>query len=175
MSKFSSINPSKNYIILVYANWCGFCQMLKPQWATFKRECGNMPGLNFLEIEDNQRAEAEKNAFIKEVIQDVHGYPTIRFYNSATKTVSQFTDERTSEALNAFLKKKMPAVKKSEPKKTSPKKISGGAVKPKSKSKVVSKPKTVSKSKVAPKKKVSLKKGGFVRDGVYFGDKSYSS
>jgi hypothetical protein len=131
--------------------------MLKPQWGQFRRECQNLPGLNFLEIEDAERAQAQQNRFINQLIHDAHGYPTIRFYNSATKSVSQFNDDRTSEALHKFVKNHLPAKKVVAPKK---KVTTGGAIKPK---KVVSKPKKV------------VKKGGFVRDGVYFGDKSYSS
>jgi thiol-disulfide isomerase/thioredoxin len=62
----------------VYANWCGHCQTLKPEWAKMKKELKSKMGNNieFVEIEESEKGKLDdfKNRFKN---LQVNGYPTI--------------------------------------------------------------------------------------------------
>jgi len=65
---------------LIYANWCGHCQHLKPEWKKMKK---GMRGMNchYLEIEDadhhKDRKIAHVNSRLKTGKLEANGYPTI--------------------------------------------------------------------------------------------------
>ena len=65
----------------VYANWCGHCQNLKPEWIKMKKELKSKMKkmgyhIQFVEIEESQQ---NKLAKFKNKYPDlnVNGYPTI--------------------------------------------------------------------------------------------------
>jgi thiol-disulfide isomerase/thioredoxin len=88
--KNHSIGPNKvqnkntNYLIigLIYADWCGHCQALKPQWEEMKNVIkGHKGNYRIVEIEDsdfdkdNKIIEINKNVLDEKLA--ANGYPTI--------------------------------------------------------------------------------------------------
>ena len=79
-------NNKKNKIIigLIYANWCGHCQALKPEWKKMKNRIKSSKIRNkshFVEIEDSNPQKDEKinkiNTHLKGEKLAINGYPTI--------------------------------------------------------------------------------------------------
>jgi thiol-disulfide isomerase/thioredoxin len=77
-------NKKSNPLIvgLVYANWCGHCQQLKPEWHNLKEmlmQNENADDIKIIEIEDS---DSDKDAKLKSIHPNlvVNGYPTIFKY-----------------------------------------------------------------------------------------------
>lgn len=75
-NKFNKLLKHGNVIVLYYANWCGHCQMMKPEWDAFKSKCKTDPKYKHLKV-----AEVESE-FIDNTkgADQVQGFPTIKFY-----------------------------------------------------------------------------------------------
>lgn len=78
----------------VYANWCGHCQILKPEWKALKKLIpkGRVQFKEFEESEIGKRSDFEKKMNIK---LDVNGYPTI-FKIHSNKQVEYYLGPRTA-------------------------------------------------------------------------------
>jgi thiol-disulfide isomerase/thioredoxin len=61
----------------IYANWCGHCQSLKPEWYNMKKMLKyKNKNIQFVEIEESQQQKLDK--FKKRFPQlEINGYPTI--------------------------------------------------------------------------------------------------
>ena len=68
--------PSPIILGKVYANWCGYCEELKPKWEQLKQILpkGRVQTVEIEEAETDKRAKFEKTH--KKTI-NVSGYPTI--------------------------------------------------------------------------------------------------
>jgi thiol-disulfide isomerase/thioredoxin len=64
----------KKFIGKIYANWCGHCTKLKPEWEKMKQHLKNHP-IEIVEIEASEIARLE--AFKKKHGIMEQGYPTI--------------------------------------------------------------------------------------------------
>lgn len=66
----------KTIVGKIYANWCGHCQSLKPEWQMMKSTIKNGSNIQFIEIEEGQinKLERFKQQFPN---LEVNGYPTI--------------------------------------------------------------------------------------------------
>jgi thiol-disulfide isomerase/thioredoxin len=71
---------------LIYANWCGHCQSLKPEWKKMKYNIMKTPSYKhgvykFMEIEDADKSKDSKINAINTRLQggklEANGYPTI--------------------------------------------------------------------------------------------------
>jgi thiol-disulfide isomerase/thioredoxin len=71
---------------LIYANWCGHCQALKPEWKKMKYNLMKTPSYKvgnykFMEIEDLDKNKDSKinaiNSRLHEEKLEANGYPTI--------------------------------------------------------------------------------------------------
>jgi hypothetical protein len=69
---------------LIYANWCGHCQALKPEWKKMKHSMMKSPKKHmykFVEIEDADKKKDQRinalNASLKGQKVTANGYPTI--------------------------------------------------------------------------------------------------
>jgi thiol-disulfide isomerase/thioredoxin len=91
-NRFLHRKTLKNYkqkpkviIGLVYANWCGHCQLLKPEWKNMKSKLKSSKLGNkhhFVEIEDSDHKKDKKINKINTHIKNgsklrIEGYPTI--------------------------------------------------------------------------------------------------
>jgi thiol-disulfide isomerase/thioredoxin len=93
--------PSPIIVGKVYANWCGHCQILKPEWKKLKRSIP-VGRVEFIEIEESEsakRANFEKK--IKTTL-NVNGYPTI-FKIHKNKQVEYYTGPRTADEMRKWV------------------------------------------------------------------------
>jgi len=84
----------KTIVGKIYANNCGYCQMLKPEWNKFKLQIKNNKNIQIKEIE---QGEYKKMEDFKERYPDllVNGYPTI-FKIYPNKKIEYYTGDRTA-------------------------------------------------------------------------------
>lgn len=162
--KGHKLNNKPEGLILIYASYCGYCTMVKPEWERFGKM---MKGKHVYALQ----GDTDKNQMLLNSLS-VQGVPDIRFVGPDGKIDSvKFSGDRTAEEFKKYLtmkKKKTttkPKKKSTKPKKktTKSKKKSvaqkGGSSRPQkggaSKKKKVVKKKAPKKkpSKKAPKKK----------------------
>lgn len=131
----------KGFVMLVYANWCGHCQRMKPAWENVKMNAQNQE--NIVQIEESaMNALRQNNSTLGSIIERiVVGYPTVVYIHSIepnnTLKYITFRGTRDQESIEDFVKKS------SKTKRT----------KPESKSKS-SKSENKSKSETRPKSKI---------------------
>ena len=87
----------------VYANWCGHCHHLKPEWKKLKNMISNKQvRVQFIEIEESESA---KRATFEKKIKaslNVSGFPTI-FKVQFGKPVEYYTGPRTADAMRTWI------------------------------------------------------------------------
>ena len=100
---------NKNAIVVgkVYADWCGHCQMLKPEWAKMKKHIYSKKGKKhvvFVEIEEKQ-IESKLRPLEKEhsVKVNINGYPTL-FRISGGKVVYYNGNRQSNEMSRWYLR-----------------------------------------------------------------------
>jgi thiol-disulfide isomerase/thioredoxin len=83
----------------IYANWCGHCQSLKPEWDKMKLN-PRTRRIMFVEIEESQ---TEKMAEFKQKYPQlqVNGYPTI-FKIGANNRIDYYSGARTAEEIGRW-------------------------------------------------------------------------
>lgn len=69
-----------NKAVLIYANWCGHCQMLKPKWEETKTMLNDR--VSVIEIEDSDPYKQDKLQMLNNELNgtqkvEVMGYPTL--------------------------------------------------------------------------------------------------
>ena len=89
--------PSPIIVGKVYANWCGHCQNLKPEWKALKKSLSNSR-VQFIEIEESESAKRAHFEKKNKIQLNVNGYPTI-FKIQYGKPVQYYIGERTSDAM----------------------------------------------------------------------------
>ncbi len=91
-------NSNQPTLAIFKTSWCGYCKKAQPD---FDRLSSEYDGKIKIEIIDGD----ENKDLVKS--QNVQGYPTIRFYPkgiSQGATFKEYNDERTFDAMMAFLK-----------------------------------------------------------------------
>jgi thiol-disulfide isomerase/thioredoxin len=90
---------------LIYANWCGHCNALKPEWKKMKRGM-NGANCNYLEIEDadphKDRKIAHVNSRLKGEKLAVNGYPTI--FKIKGGVLEYYQGERNAPEMHRWFK-----------------------------------------------------------------------
>jgi len=88
---------------LIYANWCGHCQALKPEWQKMKSNM-NKGNYQFHEIEDSDKLKDYKINKINKKIRNgklsANGYPTI--FKVKGGNIEYYGGERTSDQMGGF-------------------------------------------------------------------------
>ena len=101
---------------LIYANWCGHCQSLKPEWKKMKYNIMKTPSYKrgvykFMEIEDADKSKDSKMNAINSRLQGeklaANGYPTI--FKIHGGKLNYYEGGRDANALQSwFLSNKQP-------------------------------------------------------------------
>jgi thiol-disulfide isomerase/thioredoxin len=97
---------------LVYADWCGHCQSLKPEWAKMKDEIKKNPKMynqcEVMEFESNsypkKKDELKKLVKNDEKDLDVSGYPTIFSIDKTRRHHKKYEGGRKAEDLLKWAK-----------------------------------------------------------------------
>ena len=92
-----AIKNGKKGLVVIYAEWCGYCQMLAPEWKKFAKESKYMV-----------KAINADNGSNKKIVNKigVQGFPTIKYVNSEGKIGETFSGERNIEEFEKYLAKK---------------------------------------------------------------------
>lgn len=64
--------PNANHVVLVYTDWCPYCQEFKPEWRKFRKMARNMPKLRTSELDAEDKT---NKAMIKSL--GVKTFPTV--------------------------------------------------------------------------------------------------
>lgn len=120
-SKTQRRKPTKNIIVgKIYADWCGYCQELKPEWAKMKQKIQQNMGrsLHNVKISFHDMGDTEENAKnnirVDDLIRtfneqkgvnvEVNGFPTI--FKICRKRIEYYEGEKTAKALYAWVTQK---------------------------------------------------------------------
>jgi thiol-disulfide isomerase/thioredoxin len=87
-----------NWMVLYYAEWCGHCKTMKPEWNRvvnkFNNKNTNSNKINVAEIESQHIGKLLNKP-------EIEGFPTIKMYNNG-KPVANFDDERIASKIEEF-------------------------------------------------------------------------
>ena len=133
----SNLLKDGDWMVLYYAEWCGHCQTMKPEWNKVVNKMKNNNNLNIAEIESNHI----DNLINKPTIE---GFPTIKMYNNG-KEIANFEDERVADKMEKF------AMTNSKKYVMKPKSFKSRTMKPKSVKSRTMKPKSVKSRTMKPK------------------------
>lgn len=146
---------SSGKAVLFYADWCGHCQAMKPEWTKVKAyvKKHKLPVV-LVEIEHSDMQDGSsvlRDADVKRVMEEpIQGYPTLRLYNRRTDSVVEFNNMRTAKNMVTFFEQGLGIAKP----------------KPKPKPKSAEKQPAKKKKKATPpakKKPLATQRGGFLR------------
>jgi hypothetical protein len=104
-SNLSNLMKDGNWIVLYYANWCGHCNTMKPEWQkvisrmkTHNTNCNsnntNKSIINIADIESSHIDHLPEKP-------EIAGFPTIKMYNSGNE-IANFEDERIADKIHQF-------------------------------------------------------------------------
>ena len=85
----------------IYAEWCGYCQMLKPQWDEMKEKLDSKTQIIDLEIGEKDKL----NDLLKKYPKlEVSGYPTI--FKIKNENIEYYSGDRSANDLLRWASKK---------------------------------------------------------------------
>jgi thiol-disulfide isomerase/thioredoxin len=92
-------NEPKIIVVKVYADWCGHCTSLKPEWDRVKKIVP-MHKVQFVEINEKHKAAAIPafNSMHGVMLPEPQGYPTIARFGP-DKQIEYYNGERTAKPL----------------------------------------------------------------------------
>lgn len=101
-SKLSNLLKSGNWMVLYYAEWCGHCQAMKPEWQkvvesmTAKHQAKQMQKINIADVISDQIPQLTHKP-------DIKGFPTINIYvNGKPKATFNDSSPRDAENIRKF-------------------------------------------------------------------------
>jgi thiol-disulfide isomerase/thioredoxin len=99
----------KTIIGKIYANWCGHCQALKPEWNKMKSLIKKDANIEIVEIEENENEKLNK---LKERFPQlqINGYPTV-FKIHPNKQIEYYTGNRLSFDMKKWATEKNKSIK----------------------------------------------------------------
>jgi len=90
-------NSKPTTLGLVYADWCGHCNALKPEWNVAKELLKDTPNINLIEINEKDENKDETMKNIDPTLV-ANGYPTI-FKKVSGKPLEYYQGERNATDL----------------------------------------------------------------------------
>ena len=96
-SNLSNLLKDGDWMVLYYADWCGHCNTMKPEWSKVVNKLSNSNKMNKVNV-----AEIE-STHIGDLINKpkIEGFPSIKMYNSG-KEIASFNDQRVADKIEAF-------------------------------------------------------------------------
>jgi thiol-disulfide isomerase/thioredoxin len=101
-SKLSNLLKSGNWMVLYYAEWCGHCKAMKPEWQkvvesmTAKHQEKQMQKINIADVISDQIPQLTHKP-------DIKGFPTINIYvNGKPKATFNDSSPRDAENIRKF-------------------------------------------------------------------------
>jgi thiol-disulfide isomerase/thioredoxin len=97
-SKLSNLLKSGNWMVLYYAEWCGHCKAMKPEWQkavesmTTKNQAKQIQNINIADVISDQIPQLTHKP-------DIKGFPTINIYVNG-KPKATFSDSSPRDAKN---------------------------------------------------------------------------
>jgi len=93
-SNLSNLLKDGNWMVLYYAEWCGHCKTMKPEWQKVVNKMSKSNNVNVAEVESEHIPELAHKP-------KVDGFPSIKMYNKG-KEVSNYEDERVADKIEKF-------------------------------------------------------------------------
>ena len=81
-----------NWVVWYYADWCGHCHHMQPEWESFVEKSKNNKNINLAKIQDT---------LLDKIKVQILGYPSIQFHSKGKK-ISEFNQERNASNLIKF-------------------------------------------------------------------------
>ena len=118
----SNLLKDGDWMVLYYADWCGHCQHMKPEWQKVVNKMKSSNMVNVAEIESSHIGDLVNKP-------QVNGFPTIKMYNNGNEKAN-FEDERVADKMEKFAMSNATKSTKTHIYKPLVKKISNGYIKP---------------------------------------------
>ena len=100
VEKLKSVNHSlqkkRPALVWFYADWCGHCQSMKPEWQEFESKCGKTPG-NKMVVKVNSNFQPNLTNNLADISKHVQGYPSI--FQVRGNRLSRYEGERHHASL----------------------------------------------------------------------------
>ena len=84
-------------LVLFYADWCGHCKKMMPEWQKFQKEFNGKEGINIINVESEDKSIMKKHG--------IDGFPTIKYCPSGLNNPNDtqlYEGDRTFDGLVAF-------------------------------------------------------------------------
>lgn len=117
LSKFNSNVKKGPWLVWYYADWCGHCKNMEPEWEQLESKCGNNKKLNIARVRDDYKDKVDQN-----LRRPVEGFPSIQLLNNG-KLHKEFIGERKNNNFMDFLLKGIKDIRKKSPNNKSRKNI----------------------------------------------------
>ena len=93
LNKFNNNHKRGIWLVWFFADWCGHCHSMAPEWK--KLIDNNRNNINLAKVRDDYQNKIEMDA-------PVQGYPTILLAKNG-RVSKVFSGDRTAESLNSFV------------------------------------------------------------------------
>jgi len=92
--QLSELLKNGDWMVLYYAEWCGHCNAMKPEWEKVVEKLKETGKINVADV---------KSDFIDSLLHKpkIEGFPTIKMYNKG-REVAKFEDERSAAKIEKF-------------------------------------------------------------------------
>lgn len=112
LKKLEDLVSQKNTVLLNHANWCGHCQIFKPEWNEFRQNIGKK--VNLVQIENDALSALQKNKTLYKKVVPKDGvvyFPMIIiFLKKNSKKTSEkkiYDGNRTAFDLKSYIDTKV--------------------------------------------------------------------
>lgn len=115
LKKLEKLVSTENTVLLNHANWCGHCQMFKPEWEQFKNK--GTSGLNVVEIESSALEALKNNQKLYKRVTPKDGmvyFPMILVFIKKENKASDkkvYDGNRSSDGIEQYLHGKIKVTK----------------------------------------------------------------
>ena len=87
----NSLQRKRPALIWFYADWCGHCKQMKPEWEKFESKCGRTPG-NKMVVKVSSEFQPHLTSNLAEISRHIEGYPSIFEVNG--NRIRRYSGER---------------------------------------------------------------------------------